>query len=287
MTSDFKEDLKLGPSNIKQVSDQYRKIRNTFRFLLGNVNPEDFDPKKDMVAYKDLEPADQYVLILLNDTVKAVRKDVLDYDYVAADKALINFMTNTLSSYYCDFTKDILYCNARDDHRRRQVQSVYWQCVDSLAKLWAPFLVYTMEEVWQHFNDDSEESVHYCHFPEVETYDNEAEIRDMFTKLMDVRTDVLKALEESRNAKTIGTAQEAEVDVTVSEEEKELLEKGLKGETAQWLIVSKAVVETGERHVKVVRAQGTKCPRCWNYTLNPDENGLCPRCHSVMAKENA
>lgn len=287
MTSDFKEDLKLGPSNIKQVSDQYRKIRNTFRFLLGNVNPEDFDPKKDMVAYKDLEPADQYVLILLNDTVKAVRKDVLDYDYVAADKALINFMTNTLSSYYCDFTKDILYCNAKDDHRRRQVQSVYWQCVDSLAKLWAPFLVYTMEEVWQHFNDDSEESVHYCHFPEVETYDNESEIRDMFTKLMDVRTDVLKALEESRNAKTIGTAQEAEVDVTVSEEEKELLEKGLKGEAAQWLIVSKAVVETGDRHVKVVRAQGTKCPRCWNYTLNPDENGLCPRCHSVMAKENA
>ena len=105
MTSDFKADLKLGPSNIKQVSDQYRKIRNTFRFLLGNVNPEDFDPKKDMVAYENLTEIDKFVLVALNDVVKEVREDVLTYDYVAANKALMNFMVNELSSYYCDFTR--------------------------------------------------------------------------------------------------------------------------------------------------------------------------------------
>ena len=160
MTSDFKEDLKLGPSNIKQVSDQYRKIRNTFRFLLGNINANDFDPKKDMVAYDDLTAVDQYILVKLNDVVKEVRKDCEEYDYVDTSKVLMNFMVNELSSYYCDFTKDILYCNALNDTRRRQVQTVYWKCLDALVKLWAPFLCYTTEEELMHFNNDEAESVH-------------------------------------------------------------------------------------------------------------------------------
>ncbi len=285
MTSDFKEDLKLGPSNIKQVSDQYRKIRNTFRFLLGNVDPADFNPKKDMVAYENLEAVDQYILIKLNEVVEAVRKDCAEYDFLDASKTLMNFMVNELSSYYLDFTKDILYCNAKDDARRRQVQSVYWQCADALVKLWAPFLVYTAEEVWSHFNDDSAESVHYTEFPEVQKYANAEEVEADFAKLLEVRTDVLKALEEARAAKEIGTAQEAELDLTLPQEEADLLTKGLKGAAAQWMIVSKAVVTAGaERSVKVVKASGTKCPRCWNYSETPDENGLCPRCHSVMSK---
>ena len=285
MTSDFKEDLKLGPSNIKQVSDQYRKIRNTFRFLLGNVNPSDFDPKKDMVAYEALEPVDQYILVKLNDVVKAVREDVLKYDYVDASKVLTNFMVNELSSYYCDFTKDILYCEKLDSMRRRQVQSVYWQCTDALVRLWAPFLVYTAEEVWMHFNDDEAESVHYTEFPEVAEYANAEELKAEFNTLLDVRTDVLKALEDSRAAREIGTAQEAEVDLTCPAEEAELLEKGLKGAAAQWLIVSKAVVKTGaERSVKVVKAAGTKCPRCWNYTTEANADGLCPRCAAALAE---
>ena len=286
MTSDFKEDLKLGPSNVKQVSDQYRKIRNTFRFLLGNINPTDFDPKKDMAAYDALESVDQYILVKLNDVVKEVRKDCEEYDYVDASKVLTNFMVNELSSYYCDFTKDILYCNAKDDTRRRQVQSVYWQCTDALVKLWAPFLCYTTEEVWTHFNNDEAESVHYCHFPSVQEYANETSLKEEFNDLLNIRTDVMKALEESRSEKTIGTAQEAEVQLSLEASDVEKLEKGLNGSLAQWLIVSKATVtEASERSVKVVKASGTKCPRCWNYSEEADENGLCPRCHAVMEKE--
>ncbi len=286
MTSDFKEDLKLGPSNVKQVSDQYRKIRNTFRFLLGNINPTDFDPKKDMVAYDALESVDQYILVKLNDVVKEVRKDCEEYDYVDASKVLTNFMVNELSSYYCDFTKDILYCNAKNDTRRRQVQTVYWQCTDALVKLWAPFLCYTTEEVWTHFNNDEAESVHYCHFPSVQEYANERSLKEEFNDLLNIRTDVMKALEESRSEKTIGTAQEAEVQLSLEASDAEKLEKGLKGSLAQWLIVSKATVtEASERSVKVVKASGTKCPRCWNYSEEADENGLCPRCHAVMEKE--
>jgi len=106
-----------------------------------------------------------------------------------------------------------------------------------------------------------------------------------FTTLLEIRTDVLKALEESRNEKLIGTAQEAEVQLTVTDEEAECLDE-LNGALAQWLIVSKAVVnKASERSVKIVKASGTKCPRCWNYSEEADENGLCPRCHEVMASK--
>lgn len=285
MTSDFKEDLKLGPSNIKQVSDQYRKIRNTFRFLLGNVNAEDFNPKKDMLSYDELTAVDQYILVKLNDVVKAVRQDTEEYDYVDASKVLTNFMVVELSSYYCDFTKDILYCDALDDVRRRQVQTVYWTCLDTLVKLWAPFLCYTTEEVWEHFNNDEAESVHYCHFPEVHTYANEQELKDTFTSLLDVRDAVMKALEESRSEKTIGTAQEAHAVIECTKADKELLEGTLKEDVAQWLIVSKATLKEAETNkVSILKATGDKCPRCWNYTEEADENGLCPRCHRVMSK---
>lgn len=283
MVSDFKQDLKLGDSNIKQVSDQYRKIRNTFRFLLGNINPADFDPKKDMVAYEDLEMVDKYILVVLNDVVKEVREDVLKYDYVAANKVLMNFMVNELSSYYCDFTKDILYCEKKDDHRRRQVQSVYWMATDKLVRLWAPFLVYTMEEVWQHFNDDCEKSVHNTEFPAVESYGDEEEIKAEGEKLMEVRSHVLKALEEARNEKLIKSSQEAAISLAAPEDVTALLSKTLSDKVSQWMIVSQCDMEKAEEiSVKVKKADGVKCPRCWNYSTEADSEGLCPRCHAVM-----
>ena len=283
MVSDFKQDLKLGDSNIKQVSDQYRKIRNTFRFLLGNINPADFDPKKDMVSYENLEMVDKYILARLNDVVKEVREDVLKYDYVAANKVLMNFMVNELSSYYCDFTKDILYCEKKDDHRRRQVQSVYWMATDKLVRLWAPFLVYTMEEVWQHFNDDCEKSVHNTEFPAVESYVDEEEIRTEGEKLMEVRSHVLKALEEARNEKLIKSSQEAAISLAAPEDVTALLSKTLSDKVSQWMIVSQCDMEKAEEiSVKVRKADGVKCPRCWNYSTEADSEGLCPRCHAVM-----
>ena len=282
MSSDFREDLKLGPSNIKQVSDQYRKIRNTFRFLLGNVNGEDFNPAADMVAFENLERVDQQVLVLLNDLVRDVRKDVLEYNYLSANKHLMYFMVNILSSYYCDFTKDILYVSAKDDHRRRQVQSVYWNCADALVKLWAPFLAFTAEEIWTHFSHLGANSVHYEEFPEVKEYAEAETLRDEIKRLLDVRALVTKANEEARNEKLIASSQEAKIILTLPKEDKELVEKNLGATVAQWLIVSQVELVEGESAVKVEKASGEKCPRCWNYDEHVDENGLCPRCHSVM-----
>ncbi len=283
MTSDYKEDLKLGPSNIKQVSDQYRKIRNTFRFLLGNINANDFDPKKDLVSYENLEPVDQFVLVALNDVVAQVRENVLDYDYLSCNKILMNFMVNELSSYYCDFTKDILYCEKKDDIRRRQVQTVYWQCADKLVRLWAPFLVYTAEEIWAHFSDDSEKSVHNTEFPVVEEYANADVVREEGRKMMEVRSVVNKALEEARNEKLIKSSQEAHITLAAPEDVQELLKKQVPDSVAQWMIVSYADVENGEEvAARVAKAEGEKCPRCWNYSTSVDEDGLCPRCHKVI-----
>ena len=282
MSSDFKEDLKLGPSNIKQVSDQYRKIRNTFRFLLGNVNGEDFNPSTDMVAFENLERVDQQVLVLLNDLVRDVRKDVLEYNYLSANKHLMYFMVNILSSYYCDFTKDILYVSAKDDHRRRQVQSVYWNCADALVKLWAPFLAFTAEEIWTHFSHLGTNSVHYEEFPEVKEYAEVKTLRDEIKRLLDIRALVTKANEEARNEKLIASSQEAKILLTLPREDKELVEKNLGAAVAQWLIVSQVELVEGETAVKVEKASGEKCPRCWNYDEHVDENGLCPRCHAVM-----
>jgi len=282
MSSDFKEDLKLGPSNIKQVSDQYRKIRNTFRFLLGNVNGEDFNPATDMVAFENLERIDQQVLVLLNDLVADVRKDVLEYNYLSANKHLLYFMVNILSSYYCDFTKDILYVSAKDDHRRRQVQSVYWNCADALVKLWAPFLAFTAEEIWTHFSHLGANSVHYEEFPEVKEYAEAEALRDEIKRLLDVRALVTKANEEARNEKLIASSQEAKIILTLPNEDKELVEKNLGNAVAQWLIVSQVELVEGEAAAKVEKASGEKCPRCWNYDEHVDENGLCPRCHAVM-----
>lgn len=282
MSSDFKEDLKLGPSNIKQVSDQYRKIRNTFRFLLGNVNGEDFNPSTDMVAFENLERVDQQVLVLLNDLVADVRKDVLEYNYLSANKHLMYFMVNILSSYYCDFTKDILYVSAKGDHRRRQVQSVYWNCADALVKVWAPFLAFTAEEIWTHFSHLGANSVHYEEFPEVKEYAEAEILRDEIKRLLEVRALVTKANEEARNEKLIASSQEAKILLTLPKEEKELVEKNLGAAVAQWLIVSQVELVEGETAVKVEKASGQKCPRCWNYDEHVDENGLCPRCHAVM-----
>ncbi len=283
MVSDFKQDLRLGDSNIKQVSDQYRKIRNTFRFLLGNINPADFDPKKDMVAYDNLTAADKYILVRLNEVVAQVREDILKYDYVAVNKNLMNFMVNELSSYYCDFTKDILYCSAKNDKRRRQVQSVYWQCTDALVRMWAPFLCYTAEEVWKFFGNDEAESVHYLHLPEVKEYADSEEIKAQFETLLEVRSVVTKALEDARNENLIHSAQEAAVELSCTEADAALLEKGLGSDLAQWLIVSAADVKPAETRSAVIRkASGTKCPRCWNYSEDADSEGLCPRCRAVL-----
>lgn len=282
-SEDFKADMRIGDSNLKQVSDQYRKIRNTFRFLLGVTS--DFDG--NLVAYENLEPIDKYMLISLNDMLVKVKNAYDNYDFVQATNTMTNFMTNELSSYYCDYAKDILYCD--EGERRRQVQSVLYQAIDVLVKLWSPVLVFTTEEVYSFFRPN-EDSVHYTHFPKEQTYQNSDEVKADFAKLHVLRDAVLKALEEARQNKTIGKSLEAHVTLNVSDEDKALLEKNFKDKVNQWLIVSKVdytsedLPKYDDFGIKVEKAAGVVCPRCWNIADSTDPEGLCDRCKKVLSK---
>lgn len=283
---DFKQDMRIGDEMMKQISEQYRKVRNTFRFMLGNVNVEDFDPKNDLVEYNDLEAADQYIMVMLNEVNQKAKKAYMDYDYNLVTSTLNNFMINELSSYYLDFTKDILYIEKKDDKRRRQVQSVVWNCVDTLARLWAPILCFTMQEVWNNFTNDMTDSVHYTEFAKDQNYANAEEIKTQFSRLMLLRDDILKALEEARTEKVIGKPLEASLKISASTEDQAILES-LKN-VAQWCIVSAVSFEDNDGvqysnlKIKVDHAEGEVCPRCWNISKEHDAEGLCPRCQKVL-----
>lgn len=282
-TVDFRQDMRIGDDNLKQVSEQYRKIRNTFKFMLGNVHADDFNPKSDRVAYNDLLPVDQYIVVLLHEACRSAVDSYMKYDFLAASSTLMNLMTNELSSYYLDFTKDILYIEKKDDKRRRQVQTVIWDAINMLAKCWAPSLVYTMDEVWSKFTNDEAKSVHYTHFPQTMEFANAAQLKETFEKCNVIRDEALKALELARAEKVIGKPLEAELVIACSEEDRNLLETTLCNQVAQWLIVSKVTFqEASDRTITVTPAQGMVCPRCWNINEVHAEDGLCPRCQAVV-----
>ncbi|MDO4198978.1 MAG: isoleucine--tRNA ligase [Erysipelotrichaceae bacterium] len=282
-SQDFKSDMRIGDSNLKQVSDQYRKVRNTFRFLLGNINPEDFS-KNDMVAYEDLEALDKYILVSLNNMAKKTIEAYDEYDFVLATSTMTNFMTNELSSYYCDFAKDILYCDKIDSPRRRKIQTVLYTCLDYFVKLWAPILCFTTEEVWKLFGSGEAESVHYAHFPEIKEYEDSSVIMNNFERLHQIRADIFKAREEAINNKIIEKPMQAHAVLHVSDEDKKLLSDAFGDKINQWLIISKVsftdetLTQYDNIEVRIDKAAGHVCPRCWNVVEEENEDGLCDRC---------
>ena len=286
-TSDFKQDMRIGDSNLKQVSEQYRKIRNTIRFMLGYTNKKDFD-KSDLKPYAELEPLDRYMMNRLNDVVKKVRELYEEYNYIAVSSTLTNFMTNDLSSYYFDFSKDILMCDEKDDPRRRNVQTVLYHTLDALLKLWCPILPYTTYESWKVFDTGEETSVHYTHFPDVKKYEDSEELMKNFERIHLIKDDIFKAREEAVASKVIDKPLEAEVVLHLSEEDKNLLTWAFGSNIHQWLKVSKVTFTDEEltkylnAEVKIVKAEGVVCPRCWNITDSKREDCLCERCVKVL-----
>lgn len=285
---DFKQDMRIGDEMLKQIAEQYRKIRNTFRFMLGNVASDDFNPKQDRVPYDQLDEVDQTIEVLLDETVQKAVACYMSYDFNQATQVLSNFMINELSSYYLDFTKDILYIERKDDQRRRKVQTVIWDCIDALCRCFAPSLVFTMQEVWNFFSNDESDSVHYLEFAKAKNYANAEALKTKHARLMMLRDDVLKALEEARNEKIIGKPLEASIEIACAKEDEELLKSSLNQKVAQWLIVSEVKFKENDGNqyqlakIKVNKAEGVVCPRCWNISKEHDEEGLCPRCHQVM-----
>ena len=282
---DYQADVSMGQKILKQVSENYRKVRNTLRFLMANLDDQKFTAK-DCVNFNELSELDQYILTELKDAVDFCRKAYNEYRFSDVVTYLTNLMTNELSAYYLDYTKDILYIEKEDAPVRRQVQTVLYNAVEVMTKLWAPILAHTCEEVNDYMHFDAE-SIHLTTFKDLELDFDVEKIKEDMEELFKVRKDVFKALENARAQGLIGKSLEAHVVLHVSDAQKEIMDRVLSN-AAQWFIVSKVTFTTDELEqfevcqVKVEKATGHVCPRCWNYTESDNEDGLCDRCNHVL-----
>ncbi|MET3575221.1 isoleucine--tRNA ligase [Bhargavaea ullalensis] len=293
---DYTADVHVADSIFKQVSEVYRKIRNTLRFLHGNLF--DFDPAKDRVAYEDLRPVDKYMDLKLQNLIRTVRGAYDRYEFMTVYSAVNNFCTADLSSFYLDIAKDVVYIEAPDNAHRRAMQTVMYDTLIALLKLMSPILSHTADEMWSYLEHEAEESVQLTDMPDARpaTQEDEA-LLARFGRLMEVRDDVLKALEEARNEKTIGKSLEAAVTLYVPEDLKaQFAAEDI--DFAQFFIVSKFTVGGNLEHspadatgsvvrVTVEKADGEKCARCWSVpgTVgdDPSHPDLCARCAEVVA----
>ncbi|RIW36339.1 isoleucine--tRNA ligase [Bacillus salacetis] len=297
---DYQSDVRLSDAILKQVSEVYRKIRNTYRFLLGNL--ADFNPETDAVSYNDLREVDQFMLVKLNDLIKNVRNSYENYEFSSIYTSVNNFCTLDLSSFYLDFAKDVLYIEAEDNYERRAMQTVLHECLLALTKLMSPILSHTADEVWTHMGSQKEESVQLTDMPEYQELPNAGQILSKWEAFLKLRDNVLKALEEARNEKVIGKSLTAKVTLYVNEDTKELL-NSVREDLKQLFIVSGFeiggnVSEAPEHALKlennaivVEKAEGETCDRCWTVTTeigqDPDHPTLCPRCTDVVKKHYA
>ena len=276
-STDYTEDVRISDDLIKQVKESYRKIRNTYKFMLGNL--KDFDYTKDSVKYEDMPYYDKYMMNELNKFTKNVLEEYNNYNFQNVYKLVNNFVSFTLSNFYLDFTKDILYIEKADSLVRKSVQTVLYNILNNEVKLLAPILPYTSEEVYS-LLPHTEESVHLTDMPEVVTYSDSTEVEELFNLFFELKDKVNKKLEEARNEKLIGSALEAVVKINLDPKYNEVKEK-LGSYLHQLFIVSKVEYTTDGEEVVVEKSTGEKCNRCWNYVdhLNGD---ICDRCHNII-----
>lgn len=290
---DYQQDVRISEDIIKQVSEGYRKIRNTFKFLLGNLsNGADSQFKLTDRQY-EFEPIDTYILARLEQVKNKYINLFETYNFQLALQEVLTFLSTDLSSFYLDFAKDILYCNSRDSKRRLQIQTVIFECYDTLMRLLNPIIPFTMDEALYAFNVYCVDNVQMLDFPEI-SHNYGEEVINEYKWVLKLRADVLKAIEIVRRNNEIGSAQQAKVYIDVNDEN-HYLDKYTAEEFAKLFIVSDARIvknledttyEGEVAKVKVIKAEGTKCDRCWNIVDHTYETAegehLCERCHGVI-----
>lgn len=290
---DAEADVRVSMDILNQVSEVYRKIRNTMRFLLANTS--DFNPAEHTVAYADLRSVDKYMTVRLNQVIQEIRENGYEkYNFMHIYRTVMNFLTVDLSSFYLDFAKDVVYIEAENDYQRRCMQTVFYQTLVSLTKLLTPIIPHTAEEIWS-FLQEEEEYVQLAEFPGYETFTNEEELMDTWAAFMDFRDNVLKALEEARHSKLIGKSLEAKVTVYPNEQIRQLM-TAVDADIAQLLIVSdfevskevapSEAVQFEDMAILVEKAEGETCNRCRSVRqdVGSDEKlpTLCGRCAHIV-----
>lgn len=291
---DYQADVRVSDNILKQVAEVYRKIRNTFRFMLGNLH--DFNPSENTVSYENLSELDRYMLVKLNNLVRDAKKGYDEYQFANVYNKVHNFCTIELSSFYMDIAKDTLYIQHADHPDRRGIQTVMYETLVALTKLMSPILSHTTDEVWKLIPGVEEDSVQLTDMPETKEFDNASELTDKWDYFMEVRDDVLKALEEARKDKGIKKSLEAEVQIFAEGKAKELLEN-IEGLNKLFITSSAKVAAKDDApaetkaydhlSVNVVFAEGEKCERCWvvSTTVGNDDRhpALCSSCADIVA----
>lgn len=292
---DAQADVRVSMEILKQVSEVYRKIRNTIRFLIQNT--EDFDPKENGLSYDELRPVDQYLLNRLNKTVATVRDAYDRYDFSDIYKEINHFCTVDLSNFYVNIAKDVLYIDLPDGRDRRAMQSVFYEVVLKLTKLLTPILPHTTEEIWTYLQEE-EEYAQLTELPDPVNYEGAEELVEKWDHFMNLRDHVLKANEVARENKVIGKDFEAKTTFYVPEETKTFLDS-LNSDLRQILIASEltikdlsekpegddSILDFDELSIKVERMPGEVCTRCRITSEEvvelPNGDKLCQRCHDL------
>jgi len=287
-SSDYHADVRASKEIFKQLSEAYRKIRNTARYILGNL--DGFDPK-DMVSPEEMTELDRWAVTRLNALIEKSIKGYEDFEFHIVYQAIRNFCVVDMSNFYLDVIKDRLYCEDRTGVLRRSAQSAMYMILDAMVRLLAPILSFTADEIWHamaHKDTDEEENVAFNAMAKPFTayaLDDAAMAR--WDELVALRDQVNLALEEARGAKLIGKPLEACVQLTLPAEQKAVYEPQ-KELLKTLFIVSDVTFAEGEFGVKVVKAEGEKCERCWAYTgdvgSDPELPGLCARCAAVVRR---
>ncbi len=312
---EYQADVKMSERVMTQLSEAYRKIRNTFRFALGNLG--DFDPSRDALSNDQLEEIDRWMLERSAELVKKCREWYANYEFHRVYHAIHDYCVVDLSAFYFDVLKDRLYTKAPRNKSRRSAQTAVWKISSALVRLAAPILVFTSEEIWKFLpkSPGEPESVHMALFPEIQDLHSglPASVAVEWELLAKIRGEALKALEAARNAKRINSGLEAKVIFELFTSEAEASLTGLLQKYARWipalLIVSQVRVPAhfqGDLHtrvlhedtyrsevipglgIRVIAAEGAKCERCWNYSKHVGENAryptVCERCSEALAE---
>ncbi|HEY6252304.1 MAG TPA: isoleucine--tRNA ligase [Candidatus Angelobacter sp.] len=296
---DFQEDVTISEALMLKVAENYRKFRNTFKYILGNLS--DFDPKQHVVKFEDMLPLDQYMLLRAAEVNEQVRTWYESFEFHRVYHQLHDFCAVDLSSIYFDVLKDRLYTSAPHSRGRRSAQTAVWRIGEALVRLLAPVMSFTTEEVWSFLPKVSgrPESVHLAYFLEAEGITGKVleesyarTLRADFDSLMAVRNEALKALEAARKEKLIGSALEAVVTIHASDGLYKVLDR-YRQEMRYLLIVSEVEVVqapggngSSPVRVEVTKAPGKKCERCWNYSVHVGEDQryptVCERCLAAL-----
>ncbi|MBC7900825.1 MAG: class I tRNA ligase family protein, partial [Saprospiraceae bacterium] len=280
---DYTQDMRCSDEILSRIVDAYRKFRNTLRYALGNL--DGFNPETDSVSENEMLEIDRWALASLDDLTAKVLKGYESYDFQAAYHALYQFCTVTLSARYFDIIKDRLYIFAPKSLERRSAQMALYKITETLSRLMSPMLVFTSDEAWENLPHQKLASVHLAEFPKA-VAEVDSTLLNNWEQIFSIRDEVLKALEEARIAKQIGSSLEAKVILTADKETTMFLLDYYEN-LRYTFIVSQVEVHEGEAmKVEIQKADGEKCERCWNYSTRVGEfekyPTVCERCFDAL-----